>query len=308
MLSLDFPNIPSNIFAKRKGVTVAGGHGPGDATNQLKHPFGLFLDCNKKMIIADWGNFRITEWTIGGNEGRVVAGDQGNGNRLNQLSYPTDVLVDKTTNSFIISDRMNKRVMKWSRVGDTVQGEVVLTDIKCWGLTTDAFGFIYVSDEECHHVLKRKIGSKSVSVVAGGHGKGNALNQLNEPSYLFVDQQQSLYVSDNKNHRVMKWDNGSLEGVVVAGGQGEGSAMTQLSNPRGIFVDKSNNLFIADAGNNRVVLWPQGASQGIVVAGHQGKGAGEYQLSWPIGLSFDAYGYFYVTDYDNHRVQRFSFQ
>ena len=33
-------------------------------------------------------------------------------------------------------------------------------------------------------------------VVAGGNGKGNHLNQLNCPTYIFVDQNHSVYVSD----------------------------------------------------------------------------------------------------------------
>ena len=31
-------------------------------------------------------------------------------------------------------------------------------------------------------------------VVAGGNGKGNQLNQLNFPTYLFVNEEQALYV------------------------------------------------------------------------------------------------------------------
>ncbi|CAF5064641.1 unnamed protein product, partial [Rotaria socialis] len=92
--------------------------------------------------------------------------------------------------------------------------------------------YLYVSDDEKHEVRRYQLGEKNGTLVAGGNGKGDGLNQLNVPTYLFVDRQQTVYVSDNNNHRVMKWAEGAKEGIVVAGGQGYGNALTQLSYPR----------------------------------------------------------------------------
>ena len=73
-----------------------------------------------------------------------------------------------------------------------------------------------------------RIGDKNGIVVAGGNGQGNQLNQLNRPTYLFVDEEQAVYVSDRYNHRVMKWNKDANQGIVAAGRQGYGSALTQL--------------------------------------------------------------------------------
>ena len=78
------------------------------------------------------------------------------------------------------------------------------------------------------------------------------MNQLNWPTYLFVDEEQVVHVSDYNNHRVMKWNKGAKEGIVVAGGQKEGSALTQLCYPRGLFVDTSSAIYVANARNDRV--------------------------------------------------------
>ena len=78
------------------------------------------------------------------------------------------------------------------------------------------------------------------------------MNQLNVPTYLFVDEEQAVYVSDRNNHRVMKWEKGPNEGIVVAGGRGEGSALTQLSRPEELFVDTSSTIYVANARNDRV--------------------------------------------------------
>ena len=89
-------------------------------------------------------------------------------------------------------------------------------------------------------------------MVAGGNGKGNQFNQLNHPTYLFVDEEQAVYVSDWYNHRVLKCNKDAKEGIVVAGGQGKGSVLTQLSSPRGLLVDTSGTIDVVDASNDRV--------------------------------------------------------
>ena len=78
------------------------------------------------------------------------------------------------------------------------------------------------------------------------------MNQLNYPTFLFIDEEQAVYVSDNDNRRVMKWNKGAKEGIVVAGGEGKGSALTQLSHPNGLFVDTLHAIHVADARDDRV--------------------------------------------------------
>ncbi|CAF3462847.1 unnamed protein product [Rotaria socialis] len=270
-------NIPANATWKQNGVTIAGGHVQGGATNQLSYPQGLFIDDDQTVVIADYWNHRIMQWKNGDTtNGQVVAGDKDPGNELHQFRYPTDVLIDKETDSLIICDWRNRRVVRWSRRSGTTQ------------------------------VRRYQLGEKNGTLVAGGNGKGDGLNQLNRPAYLFVDRDHSVYVSDNENHRVMKWVEGAKEGIVVAGGHGKGNALTQLSSPSGIFVDTLGTLYVVDQGNHRVMRWTQGdKKQGTVIVGGNGYGVGANQFSAPYGLSFDRYGNLYVVDQNNHRVQRF---
>ncbi|CAF1480318.1 unnamed protein product [Rotaria magnacalcarata] len=82
-------------------------------TNQLSLSYGLFInDDDQTMIIADYDNNRSMQWNMSDTNGQVVAGGKGKGNRLHQLSGPTDVLIDKETDSLIISDSRNPRVVK----------------------------------------------------------------------------------------------------------------------------------------------------------------------------------------------------
>ncbi|CAF4220130.1 unnamed protein product [Rotaria socialis] len=298
------PEIPVNARWAQNGVTVAGGYG-GSATNRLMNPYGLFVDDDQTIVIADYLNHRIVQWKMGDTNGKVVAGGNGKGRRLDQLYYPSDVLIDKETDSLIICDRGNRRVARWSRLSGTKQGEILIDNIDCWGLAMDDQRYLYVSDWQKDEVRRYQIGNKNGTLVAGGNGKGAGLNQLNFPTYILVDRQQTVYVSDSSNNRVMKWNKGATEGIVVAGGQGKGNALTQLDGPHGLFVDTFGTLYVAEAFNYRVIRWPKGAKQGTVIVGGNGKGSEPNQLSYLKGLSFDRQGNLYVADMNNNRVQRF---
>ncbi|CAF4966028.1 unnamed protein product, partial [Rotaria socialis] len=303
-------NIPANATWKQNGVTIAGGNGAGGATNQLNCPHGLFVDDDQTVVIADYYNHRIMQWKNGDTaNAQVVAGGKGRGDGLHQLDNPTDVLIDKETDSLIICDYGNDRVVRWSRRSGTTQGEILIDNIQCYGVAMDEQRYLYVSDDEKHEVRRYQLGEKNGTLVAGGNGKGNDTNQLNEPRYLAVDRDHSVYVSVDWNHRVMKWNKGAKEGIVVAGGQGEGNALTQLSRPNGIFVDTLGTLYVADTDNHRVMRCTQGdKKQGTVIVGGNGQGAGENQFNYPWDLSFDRYGNLYVVDMGNDRVQRFSIE
>ena len=286
---------------------MAGGNGNGSATNQLNYPWGLDIDDdNQSIVIADRYNYRIVEWKMGASHGEVIAGGQGHGYRLDQLYSPTDVLIDKENNSLLIADRENRLVVRWSRRQGTTQAEVIVDNISSTGLAIDHQRYLYVSDVVEDEVRRYTIGDKNGIIVAGGNGRGNQLNQLNFPAYLFVDEKQALYVSDWNNHRVMKWNKGAEEGIVVAGGQEEGSALTQLSYPEGLFVDTSGTIYVADSCNHRVMRWTKGAQQGTVIVG--GNGNAPNQFNCPLALSFDRHCNLYVVDFGNHRVQRFNIQ
>ncbi|CAF2999546.1 unnamed protein product [Rotaria sp. Silwood2] len=302
------PNIPANARWAQNGVTLAGGNGLGNTSNQLNYPDGLFVDDDQTMLITDVNNHRIIEWNMGDTNGQLVAGGHGEGNRMYQLYEPTDVLIDKETDSFIICDSHNQRVVRWSRRNGTTQGEILVDNIGCWGLAMDGQRYLYISDTVTNAVRQYQIGDKNGILIAGGNGSGAGLNQLNLPKYLFVDRQQTVYVSDAYNHRVMKWNKGASQGIVVAGGEGRGNATTQLAYPYGLFVDALGAVYVADSGNNRVMRWSQGAKQGTVLVGNNGKGEGANQFNGLGGLSYDRQGNLYAVDWKNHRVQRFAIQ
>ncbi|CAF3189340.1 unnamed protein product, partial [Rotaria sp. Silwood2] len=302
------PIVPVDARWSKIGVTVAGGNGRGMATNQLNGPLGLFIDDDQTMIIADTGNHRVMQWTVGDKNGQVVAGGNGRGNDLHRLDSPIHALIDKATDSLLICDRGNRRVLQWSRHEGTTHGEILLNNISCCGLAMDDQRYLYVSDVDQHEVRRYKVGERNGIVVAGGHGKGFGLHQLNDPFYIFVDREQTVYVSETSIHRVVKWYKGAKEGIIAAGGHGVGNTMLQFTYPEGLFVDALGTVYVADQYNHRVMRWTKGASQGTIAVGEYGKGATQYNLNMPYAVSLGRYGDLYVVDNNNNRIQRFSLE
>ncbi len=297
--------ISINTKWKQNGVTIVGGNGQGNQLTQLHRPYGIYVDDDDQCIyIADCGNDRIVKWKYNAKIGQVVAGGNGRGNQMDQLNEPLDVMIDKKNDSIIICDYGNRRVVRWHRRNGR-NGQTIISNIECYGLTMDNNGDLYVSNLAKDEVRRWKIGDTNGIIVAGGNGRGSHLNQLYYPSYLLVDEDHSVYVSDNNNHRVMKWLKGAKEGIVIAGGQGKGNSLGQFYIPLGKFVDQMGNFYVADHGNHRIMRWSPGSKEGSIVVGGNEQGQQPNQLNHPIGLSFDRQGNLYVVDCLNHRVQKF---
>ena len=291
---------------KQYAKTIAGGHGEGDGLNQLQYPYEIYVYHQQQSVyIADLNNHRIVKWKLGENNGQIVAG----GNGIDELSSPTDVIVDEKNRSLIVCDSGNKRVVRWS-LENLEDKQILIEDIVCARLVMNANGDLFVSEYEKHEVKrwrKDEIGKGGEgTIVAGGNGCGNQLNQLDHPASLFIDRQDTIYISDYENHRVVKWQKDAKEGIIVAGGNGQGNNLNQLSGPEGIVVNEVGDVYVADSYNHRIVCWPLGSTEGRIVVGVNGQGEEPNQLNLPIGLSVDINNnHLYVVDCQNHRIQQF---
>ena len=136
--------------------------------------------------------------------------------------------------------------------------------------------------------------------VAGGNGKGNAINQLCWPHGLDIDDDnQSIVIADCGNDRIVEWKMGASDGKVIAGDRGEGNRLDQLDDPTDVLIDKeTNSLFIADLLNRRVFRWcrRQETTQGEVIIDN----------IYCFGLAMDHQRYLYVSDRVEHEVRRYT--
>ncbi|MGZ4681240.1 MAG: Calx-beta domain-containing protein [Acidimicrobiales bacterium] len=306
----------SPASAATTGVTVAGGHGPGSAANQLFEPQGAVVDSRGNVYVADTDNNRVQRWAPGATSGVTVAGGFGQGGSDIQLFRPTDVALDNSGNLYV-ADAFNYRVQRFSPgvlQGVTVAGgggegsSPFLFDAPV-SVAVDSAHNVYVADNGNNRVQLWAPGATSGVTVAGGNGRGSAANQLNDPEGVALEANGDLYVAEAGNNRVMRWVPGATSGVIVAGGNGAGSAANQFDRPFRVVLDGVGNLYVSDTGNNgtgnnRVQLWAPGASSGVTVAGGNGAGPAANQLINPVAVALDATGNIYVGDEENNRVQR----
>ncbi len=100
--SLNDPEITSIIVA-------AGTGSPGSAFNELNRPWGIFVDVNLDLYVADCGNDRIQLFQSGESNGITVAGSTSPNPTIN-LKCPTGIVLDAENNLFIV-DSGNHRIV-----------------------------------------------------------------------------------------------------------------------------------------------------------------------------------------------------
>ncbi|CAF3488925.1 unnamed protein product, partial [Rotaria sp. Silwood2] len=171
-----YPNV-TNANAKwiQNGITIAGENEQGNAMNQLSDSYGLYVDDDQTVYIADCANNRIVEWKCGATTGRVVVGGNGKGNYSDQLYCPTDLIIDKERNSLIICDYRHERVVRWSRQNGK-NGETIISNVRCYGLTMNDDRFLSIVDYDKHEVKRVRMRENQETVVADGNRCGNRLD------------------------------------------------------------------------------------------------------------------------------------
>ncbi|CAF1122436.1 unnamed protein product [Adineta steineri] len=238
-----------------------------ELTKELNNPSNISIQQDSQSFISEISIIisKKSKYNKWKQNAITVAGGNGRGQELNQLNNPIGISVDKKKN-ILVADCHNDYIVEW------------------------------------------KCNANEGQTIAGGNGangKGDRLNQLDCPNFIFVDEDQSVYVSDRNNHRVVKWRKDAKEGRVVAGGNSQGRNLNQLSYPSGVIVDHFGQIYVADCMNDRVVRWCEGKQEGEIVVGGNGEGNQLNQLKHPCSLSFDDEGNLYVADTGNHRIEKF---
>jgi uncharacterized protein (TIGR03437 family) len=264
---------PGGTITTVAGNGTAGFSGDGGpATSaQLNLPYGVAVDLNGYLYIADLHNNRVrrvspagTIETYAGSNGDGSSGDGGPATSAQMLS-PRNVAVDSAGN-------------------------------------------LYIAEFAAHRV--RKVAPNGlISTAAGtgiegfrGDGGPATAAQLAFPAGLALDRAGNLYVADSQNQRIRE---------IVSSGQivtalGGSTAITLLT-PIAVAVDLAGDIFVADA--TSVVheytfssVWATAAGTGTAGFSGDGGPATVAQLTLPLDLAADLSGDLYIAD--RHRVRQ----
>jgi PKD repeat protein len=216
--------VKDGIITTVAGNGVAGYNGDGIAATSAKLdvPWGIAVDADSNLYIADIDNNRIrkvsggTITTVAG-DGIVAFGGDGGPATEAQLQYPYDVAVD-------------------------------------------AQGDLYIADDGNNRI--RKVSGGTITTVVGGGtspGDGGPATSatLNDAPGIVVDARGDLYIAEFGESRIRRVSGGTITTVAGTGtkgfsGDGGQATSAQVYFPWEVAVDHRGNLYIADAGNHRV--------------------------------------------------------
>ena len=263
-----------------------GDHGPAEEA-VLKYPFGIFMDPQDNLYIADRGNNRIRVinpqgiiTTFAGDGMHSFSGDYGPATR-SSLAYPTDVIKDPSGNVFI-ADRNNNRVRKVDAFG-------VITTFMGTGKpdfngdreiapeTNLHLPFALAIDEKQQkmilvdrsHFRVRTAHLKNAKVATiagngnfvfkgdGGPGRGATLDA---PSGIVIDRQGNVLFSEKNHNRIRKLDRNGIISTFAGNGslgsEGDGGPALEagLYLPSMMAIDGDDNVYVVCRSGNGWII------------------------------------------------------
>ncbi len=208
----------------------------GTAGGQFEAPWGLDVDSEGNLWVADKGNNRVEKFNSKG-EFVLAVGKE----------------VDKTTLGSICT----------AASGDTcgwgVAGSASGQFNEPLDIATTTSGDLWVTDGANSRVQKFNSKGEYLSQF-GGTGTGNG--QFTEPWGIDISSAGNIWVVDARYYRVEEFD---ASGTFIREVHGEGnggsghSGPAEFAGPRGLSVDANDDVWVTDRGNNRITeLSPMG--------------------------------------------------
>ena len=323
------------------GTGICGYSGDGGAATSamISNPYGVALDRQGDLIIADGGNARIRKitpvgiiTTIAGNGTSGYSGDGGPATQAS-LSGPLSVALD-ASGQIYLADTGNNVIRRVDIAGiiHTVAGNHTAgfsgdggpaTSASFnfpWNVAVDGSGNFYLADINNNRV-RRVDTTGTINTYAGNGSYGNSGSgglataaSIGPPRGLligggklyFSTGSQLVWVVDLKTQII----------TIIAGsgnygynGDGNSALSTSFAQPNGIAFDGVGGLLFADSGNNRVRhIDANGivstSAGGAVGDGGRGTGASlNFSFNF-VHASLDAVGNLYIADSGDCRVRK----
>ena len=222
-----------DTVAGQIGLQGSSGDGGAATSAELNNPFGLAVDSEGNIFIADKRGFAIRKVTKSTSNIDTVAGILGQAGSTGDGNAATSAKLNEPN-----------------------------------GVAVDSSGNIYIADTNNHVIRKVTKSTGIITTVAGTIGQPGSTGddgpatsaKIDTPFGVAVDAVGNIFIPDFNNHAVRKVteSNGIISTVAgtigVPGLTGDGGAATSatLTNPQRVAVDFLGNLFIADLNNQAI--------------------------------------------------------
>lgn len=284
---------PNGIITTIAGTGAVGFSGDGGPATvaQLDTPFGVAVDRDGNLYIADLFNYRIRKvdlagiiTTVAGTGERGFSGDGGPATAARLFAtarrdrnWPGGMAFDAEGNLYV-ADGGAVRKIDLAGIITTVAGTGVpgfsgegmpatQATIDAWDVAVDSNGNLYIS--EWHNEVIRRVDRNGViTKVAGGlqglfgaQGVPAASVPLFDPWGIAVDAHGNLFIAEHHARTIRRVDRdgiittvvGEWKGLPVFNGDAGPATQIHLNDPIGLFVDAAGVLYIADTFNVRIL-------------------------------------------------------
>lgn len=316
------------------------GKGQGSGLGQLSFPFGVGVDPQGRVFVADDINHRVVRF---GPKSKYPYkarwGSYGTG--PGQLAYPRALAVDRAGQIYV-TNTGNDRIDVFGRSGQLVRsfgasGRAPGQFNAPLGVGADANGYRAVADSVNGRIeLLNPDGS--IAAVWGSPAPGPTI--LPNPVAVVFDAGGHAYVLDQRRSRIVVFDRATGLPSRTIGSLGTGPG--QLEDPSALAIDAAGTISVADTGNERIARFTSagdylgsvtgvGRTRGIavtpdgtrtyvaatnsritvydaadaVITEFGGVGTKLGKLAAPAQIALDAAGNLWVADRGNSRVQQF---
>lgn len=238
------PGVPMFSFARE-----------GQDEGQVSRPWGLCVDREGNIIVADRRNNRIQIFTSRG-EFKTMFGSKGTG--PGEFDLPAGITTD-TYGRIIVIDKDNHRVQIFTSSGNFILkfgsfGKECGQFQYPWDVAVNTVGNIVVTDTRNHRIqLFTSDGTYITKFVFEGANPAKMLKGPTTPRGVCFTTSGNIIVSDFENHRLLMVDP-TLSKVLHCVGR-EGSGIGELNRPSGIVTDDDGRIIVADSKNHRVLVF-----------------------------------------------------
>jgi sugar lactone lactonase YvrE len=237
--------------------------------------FGIAVDADGNVYVADWGNNKIRKITPTGQvttfAGSGLTGSTDGPAATASFDGPRGVAVDKV-GSVYVADTFNHKIRKISPTGvvTTIAGSGAAGSADAIGsaasfnfpkgLALDDFGNLYVAD--LNNFKIRKITPEGIVTTLAGtgidgtaDGPGNAAT-FGPPTAVTVDGYGNVYVADGSKYKVRKVTAAgfvtTIAGTGLNGSNDGVGTSASFEGPNGIAVDIRGTIYLAETLGHRV--------------------------------------------------------